>query len=174
MKLLLLFINVLISLLYLSTESKVANASHSSFGNVDSLPCPLPKLSDVFTLYGFLSVENQNLTSMREQLGLRTYSASDFPGDSIPMIGDVPSHFVQMFRDNGIEIVNNTQICDSIATTMNDVEFLTDRSNMVWILNVKVDNDYLVLYRIGPMIPASHMIGVKLDSLFNVIKVVEL
>src|SRR5690606_36090123 len=135
---------------------------------------PLPKLSDVFTLYGFLSVENQNLSSMREQLGLRSYSASDFPGDSIPMVGDVPSHFVQMLRDSGIEIVNSKQICDSIAATMNDVEFSTDKSKMVWILTVKVDNEYLVLYRIGPMIPSLHTIGVKLDSSFNVIKIVEL
>lgn len=171
MKLLLIHLSVTLIIFCLISEASnvyYIKSSHSLYLNNT---CPAYKTSDLFYMWYFTTDTKEDITATRTSLELQKYTRDGLP--KVITYGMDPAEKIlkEHFKNQGVEIVDNSVICNSLNSKIASIEGLHDVSGM-YVLYLKIDGGYLVLYRHNRYnLPPD--VAVKLDSLFNVQKLID-
>lgn len=133
--------------------------------------CPAPNMTDIFYMWYFTTDTKEDITATRTSLELQKYTRDRLP--KVITYGMDPAEKIlkEHFRNQGVEIVVDSEICASLSSKIASIEGLRDVSGM-YVLYLKIDDGYLALYRDNRYnIPPD--VAVKLNTLFNVQKLID-
>lgn len=149
----------------------MANKSKFSNDIVEASTCPAPNITDIFYVSYFTTDSKEDITATRASLELQHYTREGLP--KVYTYGMDPADKIikEHFKNQGVEILDDSVICNSLNSKIASIEGLHDVSDM-YVIYLKIEGGYLALFRENRYnIPPD--VAVKLDSLFNVQKLID-
>lgn len=162
---------IYVNLSIYSSEQGMASKSKFSNDIVEASTCPAPNITDIFYVLYFTTNKKEDITASRVSLELQHYTRDGLP--KVYTYGMDPADKIikEHLKNQGVEIIVDSEICASLSSKIASIEGLRDVSGM-YVLYLKIDGGYLVLYRHNRYnLPPD--VAVKLDSLFNVQKLID-
>jgi hypothetical protein len=170
MKLIFIQLKVMIFSICIISYAYDDHGNRKSLNYENTTNCPAPNITDIFYVSYFTTDSKEDITATRASLELQHYTREGLP--KVYTYGMDPADKIikEHFKNQGVEILDDSVICNSLNSKIASIEGLRDVSGM-YVLYLKIDGGYLALYRENRY-RQPPTVAVKLDTLFNVQKLI--